>query len=666
VQTSARILIGAVFLTACHSVPIEQPTTQSGTIAVSADGTHLYVADADNNQLVIVDVERKSVSQTVPIGKEPSHVVVAADGRVFVSNRQSRSISVIDPAKGVETKRIAVGTEPTAMVFAEDGQTLLVTNTTNATVSVINVASLAVRDTLTLDTEDPSGLALLPDGRVFVTHTRSGTVTVLAKGTFQPTKNFSLDVPLPQLMLGKETTSPGQPTSPVIDAWGRVIIPHSQSDLSPVTTLSLFMAPTKLDDAVEVDSPYAGGSFVDPVTGLVDPFVHPPIVMPALAMIDPKKDDRILGSTENFNLPTSAPIVPPTILTVRDQSLAGPSAAVVDPNGRFLYVAHLNSNNVAFLPLTNDPKVPKAPASTLQGQNVSQIIGVGAGPNGLAVPPSGDRVYVYNSFDHTVSVLKAKGASIVQDEVIGVGSTSLTPEQDLGRRLFFSASDRRMTSTSAGGIACASCHPGGREDGRTWQFTEGPRNTPTLAGRHLRATAPYHWDGALTTMHAFNQVITSRMGGAGDGTSGGLTDHGPLEETDFNAILAFVDGLSPPDNPYRDSADPAVVSRGKEIFQGKAGCAACHIEATDFTDNDFHSVGTVGFNIVGIPESFPIQGLVNTPTLHNLFATAPYLHNGSAPTLRARIDDDMGGLHGSTSGLNEDERVALVTYLKTL
>ena len=52
----------------------------------------------------------------------------------------------------------------------------------------------------------------------------------------------------------------------------------------------------------------------------------------------------------------------------------------------------------------------------------------------------------------------------------------------LGRRLFYNAGDR----VTSGGLACAGCHPDGRDDGFVWheaKFTLGPRHQRELRGR---------------------------------------------------------------------------------------------------------------------------------------------------------------------------------------
>jgi cytochrome c peroxidase len=156
------------------------------------------------------------------------------------------------------------------------------------------------------------------------------------------------------------------------------------------------------------------------------------------------------------------------------------------------------------------------------------------------------------------------------------------------------------------------------------------------------------------------------MGGSGETTQ----SNDPLNETDFNAILAYLDTLPTPDNPaLKDDGTPVnaeAVARGKLLFEGKAACAACH-SGGDKTDNLFHNVGTqVNFSMDGTPELFPHD--VNTPPLHGLFRSGPYLHDGSLATLADRVDPtkNPGDMHGTTSTLSAEERSDLVEYLRTL
>ena len=67
---------------------------------------------------------------------------------------------------------------------------------------------------------------------------------------------------------------------------------------------------------------------------------------------------------------------------------------------------------------------------------------------------------------------------------------------------------------AGGGVACASCHPEGGEDGRVWNFTcLGPRRSQSLRGG-LSGTEPFHWDGDMPDFSTLVQtVFVGRMSG---------------------------------------------------------------------------------------------------------------------------------------------------------
>src|SRR5262249_33630336 len=142
--------------------------------------------------------------------------------------------------------------------------------------------------------------------------------------------------------------------------------------------------------------------------------------------------------------------------------------------------------------------------------------------------------------------------------------------------------DSRMTS-QATGIACASCHLEGREDGHVWNFTDGPRQTPSLAGRMTTSTLPLHWNGEFDGLTSFMaQTVNHRMGATGVPPA--------LEAP----LTAFIDSQPAPDSPFKGTALTATQQRGATAFL-KAQCGTCHLGQT-LTDNGFHEVGTLVTN----------------------------------------------------------------------
>jgi cytochrome c peroxidase len=113
---------------------------------------------------------------------------------------------------------------------------------------------------------------------------------------------------------------------------------------------------------------------------------------------------------------------------------------------------------------------------------------------------------------------------------------------------------------------------------------------------------------------------------------------------------------------------------GLNLFRGKANCVACHV-GPNFTDEQFHNTGIPGdegrFKITGNPDH---RGAFKTPTLREIARSAPYMHDGSIPTLEAVIDHYSEGGRANPQldpeirplRLTDAEKSALVAFLRTL
>jgi hypothetical protein len=123
-----------------------------------------------------------------------------------------------------------------------------------------------------------------------------------------------------------------------------------------------------------------------------------------------------------------------------------------------------------------------------------------------ATQTSGQPIAIAASRDGEVWVQSREPAQL-ENAITGV-IIPLAPEsrEDTGHAVFH--------SNSGAGIACASCHAEGGEDGHVWTFTtEGKRRTPSLRGT-IAGTAPYHWDGTMNDIGMLaDTVMTARMAG---------------------------------------------------------------------------------------------------------------------------------------------------------
>ena len=136
--------------------------------AVGAEGqTKAYVVSAGANLVTVIDTATGSVAGTVPVGTNPSRVVVSRDGaHAYVANTGSASVSVIDTASDAVTQTIAVGDSPSGLAVAPDGATLYVM-TAAGEIDVVDTAQQVVRATIPVGAS--GAIAVTPDGsRLYV------------------------------------------------------------------------------------------------------------------------------------------------------------------------------------------------------------------------------------------------------------------------------------------------------------------------------------------------------------------------------------------------------------------------------------------------------------------------------------------------------------------
>ncbi len=129
-------------------------------------------------------------------------------------------------------------------------------------------------------------------------------------------------------------------------------------------------------------------------------------------------------------------------------------------------------------------------------------------------------------------------------------------------------------------------------------------------------------------------------------------------EADALDIDTYLKSLVPVPSPYMVKGRLTQNARkGKEIF-AKAGCISCH-SGFYHTNGEKYDVGT------GIErhknDSF------DTPSLSEVWRTAPYLYDGRAKTMKEVITEfNSEDKHGRTSSLSGKELDCLVEYVLSL
>jgi cytochrome c peroxidase len=149
------------------------------------------------------------------------------------------------------------------------------------------------------------------------------------------------------------------------------------------------------------------------------------------------------------------------------------------------------------------------------------------------------------------------------------------------------------------------------------------------------------------------------------------------------ALATYQRSIVPEQSPFDrwlegdEAAISAAAKRGFDVFKGKAKCTGCH-NGFALSDGSFHDIGTGKDADIGrgrmFPNSVPLRYAFKTPTLRDVTRRAPYMHDGSVPTLEAVIDlYDRGGIDRPSRsklifplGLTGGEKSDLIAFLETL
>ena len=646
------LLAAAGSLAACSGELNDARFNTGGTsVLASTDYQALYVANADQGTISIVNRDTRAVTE-VEAGLEPSRLA-RANGKVFATLRGERAVGVFAEVGGsleLET-RIPVGAEPFGIVADEKGRNVYVANQLGGDVIQIDARTFEITNRWPVEGQ-PRWVALHPSGKhLYVGSAYGGLLTDINVGSGDVQY---LELP-PVTGLDPETFEPVA--------------------LSSRVTGDIAVAP----DGTSISVPSLYVNNVTPV-GEVDP-----------ESLEPPDDGGYAGGgpdgTRRFN-PAVVLIVTNQTGTLRTEytetlTLQGfgrndvvssyPSSATYSPDGEHV-VLTLEGSDAAMVVQVPD-SIGSGRANNARFNTMDEEFGFSSSMQFAtlttvmtdsaprAVTFVGDReAWVHNGFDGSIADMRFDEAEDVQSgdccfEDVGfvddddfesndintkipvvVTEDILPADVSEGRKLFFSASNDQMALPGAG-VSCGTCHFDGRNDGLTWQFDTGARQTPSLAGQ-VSLTEPVTWVDNVETV-TDEVIITSqgRMGGDG------------LALSQAEQVTAYVDWSPLPDTPNRGSASDAV-ARGEQLFNSEeVGCGDCH-NGDALTDNETYDM-------------FGLQA-VRTRGLLGIAASAPYLHDGSAPTLRSLLEAVRLGEMGDTGGLSGDQMVDLEAYLLSL
>jgi len=651
--------------TATHTaaaLPSGPLPTHSTSIAVDSDRRTVWVVNPDHGSVTRLDADsgarRGSTNLNVlnPDSNEnsrPLSVAIGQDGRAWVALAGADRIALLD-AQGtlLDSLETGFGSAPQAVALSRDGSRVYASLKAGAeddpgdgALLRIDPANFSVTGRVRLG-PSAGALAVSGDGQTvyiarFVSGKDFGEIWQVDGNAMAVSRTLEI-----WRDRGRRGLDAGGSDGPGVPNYIASLVLSPQQDW-------LWYAGIKMDTN--------RGDFFDQGTGLNLSLTHDSTLRSVLGRFDlnhasgePREPGRDVAGAGRGRVDI-------------DNSVQ-PAALLFSPRGDYVFTALQGNDTLAVF----DDFLVRAGA----GRTSVWRTATGGAPQGLAWDEQTDSIWVRNftTRDATridVSAFLADGRFDLPAETFASTVTEpLAPDVLAGKRTFYLAGSDPFgfnDMSFEGYIACASCHIDGSHDGRVWDFTqrgEGFRNTTDLRGRAGMTHGNVHWTGNFDEIQDFVLDIANEFLGTGFLAAGeqpnaplGVPNAGRSRQLD--ELASYVESLgreSLPRSPWRDADGrrSEAAERGRRRFI-EQGCRQCHDPLTDHTDSisdaALHDVGTLRTSS-GQRLGGPLTG-IDTPTLLGLWESAPYFHDGSAPTL-----GDVFRVAGGTIYEAEDGQLA--------
>ncbi|MCG6191071.1 hypothetical protein [Maribellus maritimus] len=569
----------------------------------------LYVADETANRIYILNTAEAIPIKQIELKTKPGGLALSPDEtKLYVTLSASEGeLLEIDLTSLKVTRRLKVGHTPMSPVVTPDGKTLFFCNRFANTVVKVNLSDFSVEQTASADRE-PVSLACVPgaDLLLVANHLPSGS----AKEKYHSAKVSVFDASSTRKI--KEIDLPNGS-----NGLNKITISPDQKFAYVTHVLGRYNVPTN-----QVERGWINTN--------------------ALSIID-VAEQRYLCTV---------------MLDDLDLGAANPYDVECSKDGNSLFVSHAGTDELSIIDRkalhiriehVADGSQPTLFATSLDEihndlsflQNIRNRIDLHAvGARGIAL--GADKIYVSMYFSGSLAeVAIAKPAEVVS---LSLGKQAEATEERLGEMYF---NDARLCKQYW--QSCTSCHQGdARVDGLNWDLLNdgigNPKNTKSMLLAH--ATPPAMVTGIRSS--ASVAVIA--------GVEHILFTRQPREITD--AIDAYLTSLKPVASPYLVNGKLSeAAQRGEKVFE-KARCLHCHSGA-NFTNLESFDVGEGS----GADEGRKFD----TPSLIEVWRTAPYLYDGKAKTIKEVLTTyNINQKHGQTADLTEQELSDLEEYCLSL
>lgn len=601
------VMASAAGVLAMARKPAPQRPLSPSALAVSPGAKSLFVACATSGQVIELDLASRKIVRKLTVPGEPSGLALSSDGaRLYVTCAAPASVvAVVDVAAGRVLETIPAGHTATSPVLSPIGELLFVCNRFNDDVGVIDLNARKQLRRIRVERE-PVSAALTRDGKLLLVanHLHSGRADA------------------DDVAAAVSVVDPYYP--------GKVVktlrLPNGSGELQKIQ--------------VSPDGKYAVATHVlarhqVPTSQVDRGWMH----TNAISIIDIAK----------------LSLVNTVLLDGPFNGAANPWGVAWSPDGRQLIATHAGTHEVSIMEfpalLKKLAAAPETKADVpddlafLSGlRQTVRLREIDRGPRAVAV--AGGTIYTANYFSDSLSAIDM-AAPGRRPESIPLG-----PRQTAGlvRQGEFYFNDAGICFQRW--QSCASCHPGdARTDALNWDLLNdgigNPKNSKSMLLAHQ--TPPSMSLGIRDTAEtAVRSGIRYIL----------FTEQPPEVAM---ALDAYLKSLRPVPSPYLVNGRLSEAAlRGRTLFNDPVvGCGSCHPSGV-FTDRKSYDVGTAGRFDAGVEE-------FDTPTLIEVWRTAPYLHDGSAASMRDVLTKkNAQDKHGKTSHLTPKQIEDLAEYILSL
>lgn len=575
----------------------------------------------------------------------PCALAASKDGKTLVvANADARQVAWVELPAGKVTRRVSVPSEPTGIALTPDGTKLVVTCAAPKSTVVVLDAVSAQRLATFPAGHTAIGPAMSPDGkRLYVCNRFDNNVSVI------------------DLAAGKEVArvdAVREPVAAAVAPDGKMVFVANHLPDEPADAYPLAAVVTTIDVQTNKTARIALAHGSHSVRGLcVSPdgkHVYVTHLLSSFELIPMRLDMGWMSSNVISVIDTQQKKVVKTVaLDELYQGSANPWGVACTNDGKWICVANAGTHEMTAVSaaaimgtldhIFTAPTVEAIPDVSGQDRGLRRTALSGRGPRGVVVV--GTKVVIAEYFSDTLAVVDLQAPMDDPAETISLGPEPRLTVQRRGELLFNDA-----TICYQHWQSCASCHPDGRTDVLNWDLMNdgvgNPKNTKSMLLAYK--TPPSMAEGVRPNAEAATR----------SGMENILFNTRPEDE--YVAIDEYLKSLTPVPSPHLiDGRLGPAAQRGKKLFESDAvGCSKCH-PAPLYTDLKMHNVHSQA--ISDSADRF------DTPTLVEVWRTAPYLHDGRYKTIKELI---VKGKHGKTRGnvdkLGQPEIDDLVEFVLSL